>query len=332
MIHSNITCLAALAIVQQRSVDNPIVISAEGYESDLFSIISEQVIFFPPEIHILLKTPTYGDNNILKLKSLLLKFDSFLNHKLEGELFDLYIPHSRNFLYQIFLTHRLCKSVYYIDEGLLSYTQNFHKQNLRKEMSFVKRFIRLNLFNRTNVLNRVKKDFSCIFRFVVAGSCEEVKLDWPKLNQYSQLNLNNSSLLILDNPVQGGLCSENDYFQYLEHIAKKFKNQKVFIKNHPRDKNLDIIREIFLNYNVEIEIINNNLFIELILLNSCNVRIYGGWSSILFYASTMNISVTSFISDFIKIVPSVSEWIENSLPEAFFKSKIIFNSTFDTTD
>jgi hypothetical protein len=326
IVHSNITLISAIAVVQQCKVQNPIFIVAEGYQSPFLAKIEFETIQLPSYFTFLLNCPSYGSNNILKLFFLIKKFDSFVASITQNGPFSLFLPHSKNFFYQVFLTHKKCIEINYIDEGMLSYTDNFHKEKLKTKISFIKKILSLNYFNRTNVFNEVKKSYSHIYRLVkvTTPNSKVESIKWPEINYKEIVVFSNSIILILDNPVYGNTCSKDEYFDYIKLLAQKFTSKKIYIKSHPREKDIESILMIFTEAGVNFEIIKNEVILEISLLNSSNVEIYGGWSSLLFYASSMHHNVFSFLGSMKKMLPSAMSWIEISIPDSFYQSKIKF--------
>jgi hypothetical protein len=326
LVHSNITLISSLAVIQQCKVHNPIFIIAEGYQSPLLPKIEFETIKLPSNFTFLLNCPSYGTNNILKLFFLIMKFDSFVASITQNSPFSLFLPHSKNFFYQVFLTHKKCIELNYVDEGLLSYTNNFHKEKLKTKISFIKKTLTLNYFNRTNVFNEVKKSYSNIYRFVkVTNLYQNVEvIKWPDIYFKEIVDFSNSIILILDNPVHVNACTKDEYFVYIKLLAQRFTSKKIYIKSHPREKDIENILMIFTEAGVKFEIIKNEVILEISLVNSSNVHIYGGWSSLLFYASSMHHNVFSFLGSMKKMLPSATSWIEISIPDTFYQSKIKF--------
>lgn len=326
VVHSNITLLATYAVIQQYEVKKPQILVTENYQSELLSKF-DRVQTLPNEYNILLKTPTYGNRNILSLSILIKKLDSFISEIAQKSIFDLYIPHSKNFFYQVLLTSKKCRQLNYIDEGLLSYTDNFHKDTLSIKMSKFDRLVKFNLFNRTNILNSIKKDFTSIYRFVnIKENSSKVRiLNWPMIDVLQQLDLTNSNVFILDNPVDGNVCSRTDYYTYLTKILPAFSCKKVYIKNHPRETDVEGVLKIFQNYNIDYSLIDDSMILEIALLNSKKLSVYGCWSSLLFYASSMGHGVFSFINIAKSSSNATKKWIDNSIPDVFYNSKIYFN-------
>ena len=217
IVHSNITLISSIAVIQQNKVQNPLFILAEGYQSPALTKIEFESIQLPSNFTFLLNCPSYGSNNILKLFFLIKKFDSFVSSITQNSPFSLFLPHSKNFFYQVFLTHKKCIELNYIDEGLLSYTGNFHKEKLKTKISIIKKTLTLNYFNRTNVFNKVKKSYSHIYRFVkVTNLKQNVELiKWPDVDFKEIVDFSNSIILILDNPVYGNACSKDEYFDHV---------------------------------------------------------------------------------------------------------------------
>jgi hypothetical protein len=323
-IHSNITLLSSIAVIQYEKITCPILIIVEEYNSPLFNTIDYKRIQLPAQFTYLLKSPSYGTNNILKLFYMITQLDSFFKTITKNSEFSLFIPHSKTLFYQLLITNKKCTNLHYIDEGLLSYTNKFHKDHIAVEVSVLKKYIKLNYFNRINIFRKIKKNYTTVYQFVdqMEKNNKAKIIPWPSLLKDETINLDNAIVLVLDNPVYGDVCSRSDYNKYLEKVITHLGSGKVYIKNHPREKNIDEIVSILNCAGICYEILDDSVILETLLLNSTNVQIYGGWSSILFYATAMNHQVYSFIKTIAATSPSSAEWFDKCLPSVFCNPKM----------
>jgi hypothetical protein len=325
-IHSHITLLSALAVIQHHKIVNPVLIITTNYKIPARINFNFEFHYLPEKISYLHTVPSYGNANILKLGLTILKLDSWIKKITNNLYFKLFIPHSKIFLYQVLLTHKKCLELNYIDEGLLSYTDKYHKESMGVEINIFKRLFMFNYFNRCNIHNKKKIVYNQAFRFVnTQPSQNGIKnIPWPTIRSSEIVDFSNTTILVLDNPVYGDVCKKEEYLSYLKFIANRFTAKHIFIKHHPRERDIEQITQIFNDAGVLFQIIKDDTILELSMLNSTNIQFYGGWSSLLFYASSRNHKVTSFLTRFKDIVPSAHIWLRDSLPDAFLKAKITF--------
>jgi hypothetical protein len=286
--------------------------------------LSYQTYRIPSEFSYLLNVPTGGINNCLRLKKSIIELDKYINKLTNGKYFDLNIPHSKNFLYQVLLTNLKCNNLYYIDEGLLSYTDNFHKQKFTGKINWLTFLLKLLYRERTNVYRSIHKNYTALYLFVKVKNQipQKQQISWPSMDINQSTNLTNQKVMILDNPVNGGVCKEEDYINYFKQISFRFGGEMLYLKTHPRDSKIKLILQILESYEIKYSIIDKTEVLELALLNSKNVTVIGGWSSILLYSSSMGHEVISFIPTIIKNSVEAKNWIKHNIPDVFYNSEI----------
>lgn len=325
IVHSHITFLSALAVIQQLSKENNLVILTEGYKNELLFKENIRFVKLPESFDFLLRTPSYGSDKFIKLNLLIVKSDLWLFKITKGLKYNLFLPHTKNFFYQVFVTQKRCYSFSYLDEGLLSYTESFHKDTKGMRLSGIKKYLTLNYLGRVNIFNRNPNSFEKVFRFVNTGrfvSKNEKLINWPILNSAEFSDYSGKIVLILDNPINGNVLGWEEYRKYLIYLGSFFQDKIIFIKHHPRENNKDEINKIFDSLNLKYLVIKNDEILEFCLALSKSVKIYGGWSSLLFYGNSMGHDVTSFLKTIKQICPSSKEWIDKAIPEVFYKTNI----------
>ncbi len=120
-IHSNITYLAALSIIEMKEIDNPVLIFGRNYKCKYIENQFKK-IYLDVEVDSLNNVPSSGERFLIFKKwRALKKFNAIIDQNTQGS-FTCYLPHAKIFLMQLFVMHKKCIEYNILDEGMLCYT------------------------------------------------------------------------------------------------------------------------------------------------------------------------------------------------------------------
>ena len=328
-IHSNITYLAALAIIKEKKLTEPVLLFGRNYTNSLI-VNDYQKVYLNKEIDSLNFVPSSGTPWLAFKYYISLKQTKLLINKYGSKEFECYLPHVKNFLMQFFVMHSKCMRYNIMDEGLLSYTNPvlYIKQtDKRFTENFKGKIIRLlkyvNHVNSSSVYSRIKARLGKIYLFYNDSTRDwkEVNvqiMEWPALS-IDIPDYSNKNIYILDNLENDSFLDIRNYSPILMSIFNHFKNKELHIKFHPANKNYDIILNLLKKTGVKYNIIDSNTPIELVILNSENVKIFGLFSSLLFYAAIMGHDSYSFAKYSEPYDVRISPMMAKLMPPVFFE-------------
>lgn len=324
-VHSNITLLSCLAVIQKKNLNNIVILFGRGFTNGIIKL-DYKVIYLPKKITELEAIPTSGAFKPLWIYRKLLSLDRLID-SFESESFSCYLPNTNNFLMQAIISNSKCVEYNIIDEGLLNYTnpKQFIKptNQLFAKQSILKKGLRyFSHFNRSNFINPVNSTFNSIYLFNKSDfdnlNYKIIKIEYPSLGLKLK-RMDDLHVFVFDNSVNDNVIEYNLYYELLADIFKNIKVNKLYVKFHPAESNHNPIISILNNSKINYEILPVDLPLELVFAESKNMSIYGIWSSLLFYASVTNQKVFSYINLASKISPKAKRWSDIYMPKSFFK-------------
>ncbi len=331
-IHSNITYLSSLAIIEAKNIQNPKLIFGRNFKSSFF-VNSYEKVYLSEKVDFLSKIPTYGKFLLFfSYFSSIQLFNKILKTVTKNNSFTCYIPHTKNFLMQLLINHKNCIAYNILDEGLLSYTTNqsfikktnpYYTEN--KIGIFIKYLKFLNHFNKSDYYNYSKKSYNFLYLFFIQNTVTK-KVKLLKLPKFETTNhnlniLNDKTIFILDDYDSNNFIPKTVYLKALVEVFTKFKLTKAFIKTHPATKDKNEVLALLKSKNIVATLIDDTIPIEVLLVCGKNISIYGFFSSLLFYASIFNQKSYSLLG-YLKKHHTVKD--ENLLPTIFYdKVKIL---------
>ena len=331
-IHSNITYLSSLAIIEAENIQNPILIFGRNFRSSFF-VNSYEKVYLSEKIDFLSKIPTSRKFLLFFRHYFSIQgFNTILQTITKKNSFTCYIPHTKNFLMQLCINHKNCIAYNILDEGLLSYTEN--ESFIKKTNSyyvenkfgiFIKYLKYFNHFNRSDYYNYNNKAYNYLYLFFQQkAAIDKVKLlKLPKFKTANHnLNMaNDKTIFILDDYDSNNFISKTDYLKALVEVFTKFNISEAFIKTHPATKDKTEVFALLKSKNISVTLISDEIPIEAFLVYGKNISVYGFFSSLLFYASIFNQKSYSLLG-YLKKQYTIKN--ENLLPTIFYdKVKII---------
>lgn len=319
-IHSPITLLAAIGTINRKGIEKGIFVLSTDFQPNK-TFIPGKVQIFRMNNQYLEKSSSEGSWSILKNLSELLKFRYFVK-SLGEKHFEVYLPHTKNFLMQCWINHPNCKKYHIIEEGLLSYNHpdQFIKKSSQSKtpLNKLKNWLLIpKHLNQSVAYRRKNIELGTIFLFYSSP----YEMVYPKFETIQfpnfadvELDYSNHTIFILDNAVEAELLSQNEYEEWLQKQIEHYHFNSIYIKFHPRQKNQNQILQVFARNKINIQILHPEVYLELVFRKSKNLKVYGLWSSLLYYARKEGHQVFSGISDlnstnetlpvFLKLLPN----------------------------
>lgn len=325
-VHSGITWLMAIGIVQKHSFRNQDVLILVGRGFTL-SCPFEHTVLNEAEQH-LASIPSYGSREVLRQLTTLKTLDKKLQQRVGKGDFVLYLPTERNYLMQYLQTHAQCAGRNFIEEGLLTYHGSFLKHgspwSLRSRLQYGLRFP-FHL-NRTLVGKNYHRfspdDFtvyvgtdtaqSMLSKFTVS------KIDLPSLTGSFHHPLPEMKILFVFDPVvEKKICDSETFFRCLEDFVRVNLNpsEEVALKFHPQQVSFAMYLDVFTSLQISYRILPQDVIPEVLLMSSSGLRVLGLSSSVLFYAREWGHDVRSFSPALTLQSTSYANWVKASIPD-----------------
>jgi len=330
-IHSNITLLAAIAAVKHLGVTQVTFLYGRGFKSD-FIKIPFQEIHLSSEINKLATIPSSGSFLLLiRYYKTLMGIDKLLRSVGKGN-FSIYLPHTKNYLMQFFITNRGCKSFNILEEGLLIFmgikqiikqTNPYYK---RTYLGIIKKTLKyLNHTGRTYYYKNTTVFLDKIYLFfdpknlIDIDKTKIVLLKWPILD-LTLPDYSNNSLFVFDNTVGEKITTLTNNLKILDAIFNTMKGEKLLIKFHPAQQDEKEIIQILEKHLIRYEILDKSIPLELVFLQSKNLKVCGLLSSLLFYAKAAGHQSFSFVRYAENEDQNFAIWAHKYMPQVFFET------------
>ncbi len=319
--------MSCLAVIEKNGLEDIIILFGRGYSNSYINLASFNVIHLPKLITDLDKIPTTGINKPIWINKRLSAIDTLLSESIK-ESCCCYLPHTNNYLMQAIITHSKCTEYNIIDEGLLNYShpQFFIKKTnpLYTQQFILKRALRyFSHFNRSIVFTSINAKLNTIYLFNRSdfenSNYKITKINFPLLN-LDLKSMSNQHVFVFDNSIQDQVIEEDAFFKLLNEIFSTLKVDKLYVKYHPAQSNIDQINSLLLKLNVRFEILPIDKPLELVFIQSENMKIYGIWSSLLFYASVSGHTVYSYCDTAGRLSDKAKKWTEGHIPDSFYRS------------
>ncbi len=320
IVHSNITYLAALgAICKENLASEDVVILGDNYHA------ASPIVCHPIEINLPLKTALKHPTQTLRPVRYV---DAVIERLTGGEPYVLYVQMLFN-IQRIALTNPKCKGLNFIEEGLSVYRKSvpmwYITANARASEKLPYR-------NKT-IKDRLRNLYSCFkgyssrmmaLPFLYTGyfNVEGVKfygfshdsfvgVDSVEVISFSdivsrfeikcQINLTDKNIWIGNNAVRIGVQTLEQYLAGIDSgVIKNLESgtKMVAIKFHPTEQqdSRDGTVKLFEDAGIETQIIDDAVVLELELLNSTGVTLWGVDSTLLYYAARQGLKCNSIIN------------------------------------
>lgn len=324
VIHSNLSYLASLGVICKENIPmNDVIIIGNDYQNN----------WGPIEIHsIKFKRLKDFFKHPIKTIAPVYSIDKFIKKICKNENYIAYVD-AVTPLQQIIITNSKCINYHYVEEGLSVYRERIYFQSLVDNFPSKRPY-------RNNTLKYILSDiflvikgfsfkmqalpyiynacFNCIDKkcygfnkdsFYQTKNLELISLKqisesflWPK-----KYNLDNSHIWLGSPITNFHNIPLNSYIYGIEQTCLNYLLQnnidKINIKFHPKEteESKQHTINLFINKNIEVEILSDDLFIEIELLSTNNATLWSVDTSIFLYASEMGhkcYSITNHIKDY----------------------------------
>ena len=330
-VHSSITWLIALQVIKEEVLN----------EEDCAMVYYRNLKIDPKGKERIAKLPfsVFYPHDELSLKALFWnnwkntkKLDNFASELTNGQPFRLYLPHSDMNYAALLLSHSLCESFAYIEEGLLSYVQksemgiiNVKKKIWLRELWYYLAFKGRNQSVKPSFFEehpKYAKSYGLSdLAFPFLKNTQVLSLPFEHKEKYEGI----SNLLLIGGEIEGTLINaktaEIAYNRMLAFMVEQGVKD-VWVKFHPRNtpKSIDLYNNILTKYSINLHYLDATDVPEHILFSS-NATLYTTLSSAAYYAYLCKCPVYSCAKIMGKHSPEFHR-VMNKLP-SFFRN--IFN-------
>lgn len=245
------------------------------------------------------------------------KIDALLSIKTN---FKLYTPQLYNSFFQIIATHKHCKKINIIEEGMSSYLRKGTPQSPS---------YKLLLFNKLIYRNRLlsPRSFFGVERFQKEEEAMYYILSKQSFNWLSNRKIvhiegvekiipDGAVIFIPDGLVEFNKTTKEDYFRIIKCFIRDNKhNKKVFTKFHPQ-QSLEI-KEMIINEfgkHFQLIIIEPDVIMEkqFLVKRQEKLQLFGCFSSLLFYGQMAGQDTFSYINE-LKMDKTKSLYLKNQI-------------------
>lgn len=333
-IHSHITFLVATSVVKQLGLKKTDICFLTGRNYQPYPTYEnyylESLTIEQNEID---KVPSYGSNLLMIKKGKTLRsIDQLLIKVTCGKPFIAYLPSTRNFLMQFISTHHNCEEIRLIEEGTMTYKPDIVKAanpayktfwgKIRRSLKAADHGFRSNYYQSSSPVKPIELyGFSHVLETALKGSCINVtlvKLNTEYIGSRDWGHQPDDSLFLMDGLIENKIATvqqvQRSFSKFLQNMDKR---NRIHIKFHPIQKSEDVILEVFQKYQFPVSVIDNSTPLEILLLESKRMKVYGCYSSLLFYGALFGHEVRSIYPFIEEGNPIARTWRENAMPPIF---------------
>jgi len=305
-VHSCINYVASLSVIKQFNVNKQecIILSRRRLKVDYQVNVKFRYI---PDVFEDDRFETYGladkQLSFIARKRLVHEMDKVIDSFVQGGEFTAYVPYTQTDVIQLIITHRCCKAIAILEEGMLSYSSGAERYlvhltsaNHNSLWRTIKRWFRYPIH-----LNRllVHRSYQAIAPIPVLTFNPEFVQPHPSIDiqkiykiyapntSYNE-KWDNTSFFFFSPEVEDNLTDWDSYRQALQVFLQyysKINTSALWVKFHPRQKLMAEILAVLNASKVRYNIFPSDKCVEFVLYSSSNIISYGFISSLLLYTS-----------------------------------------------
>lgn len=225
--------------------------------------------------------------------------DKFINEKV-GEVFTFYIPHLCAYIYQVFLTHKLCADIKFIQEGIIDCCTggSVSSMSLRSRLKQLylsttyrgwRRFWKAAGWDDYKYgVKHASESFSITDSLFSKADCKHTIVEWPKMTLPISLE-NDGVYFVFESLVEQRNIEKEVFLEASGKLIMKFGGIHNYVKFHPaqKDENKGYIKSLFSKNGFHMEQLPDNVPFEMILANQPHMKVCGFTTSLVFFAALM---------------------------------------------
>ncbi|WP_185231151.1 polysialyltransferase family glycosyltransferase [Teredinibacter franksiae] len=305
-IHSQINVLISMLIVEvkQLNVEDVLFVCFRGVEAPssikFTCILSNQIYLHPfNSPRNLYKLKFFENRKYIKV------VDDVVDKFIGGEDFIYYAPHCRNPIYSVFISHEKCRQVHYIEDGGDAYLSE--KALLKKFpnrihwshycVKYIFRVFPSSMVERLPTYASMYSDIGirksiCYgldkisFRTSLSPNRKILRVP-ERFGKLVSYKVRAKNVFVFDALVEQNVVSIEMYAEFLDwFLSGRYKEKEIAIKFHPFQSNefKRLVMERFGKFGLTVEILPQSVNMELLILFSKDLVVYGVGSSLLMYA------------------------------------------------
>lgn len=238
----------------------------------------------------LIKTP----GNRRRVRSEIRSFDRMVDAWLEGDCFELFVPHLWDPFFKLLHTHRKCKRVSMVQEGAFTverYFQNhlpLFKKIRHRAASFLRwgtdRLYGAGWYMDGELVRQKSIDAYAIYpEFFRYLECTLHIVRWPVVEMQLR-DLSDGPVFVFDGFVKHEYCSREYYLDACRRMAGRFAGRKNYLKFHPAQSLEE--REAICRFfeGLDYQVLDDAVPLELYIYGGNHLRMTGMGSSLLYFA------------------------------------------------
>lgn len=305
-IHSNTCYISAFGVIHDESIPNEDIIFILCRNLPVLQTgikyfrIEDELYYFP-----FLRNNQLHKFEFLHSKNKIREIDSIIEKEI-GQDFIYYVHNSRNYLYRVVITHKSCKEVRFIEDGLDMYLdkKGFDRKYpvkvwLRhRVINFVlghflgvyRRLYQPNqpFSNRNTETPKIYGLTDLSFQKFIDPGFEYKRLDAKNLQRIQDYKLKEgTNLFVLTALVEQHVAKPHEVEALLKWYIEKFNIEEIKLNFHPHqsENTRKHIVSVFENKSVKVEVIPDEIIMEVLFINNKGLNIFGTGTSLLIYAA-----------------------------------------------
>lgn len=334
-IHSHITFLVATSVIKEFALSKADICLVAGRNYQPYPTYENYcLVSLTVEQNEIAQVPTYGSNFLMIKKGKTLRsLDQLLNKITDGESFIVYLPSTRNFLMQFISTHKNCEETRLIEEGTMTYKSDIAKAanpvyrnlsgKIKRSLKAINHGFRSNYYQSSTPVKSIELyGFSHALETALQGS--HIKVTLVKLNTDYRGKRDwgiqpGDSLFFMDGLLERKIANAEQIQQSLSLFLENMdKRNRIHVKFHPIQVSGNVILEVFRRYQFPVSVLDNNTPLEILLLESDPMKVYGYYSSLLVYAALFGHEAISIYPSIEEGNPIARSWRETAMPPIFY--------------
>lgn len=293
IVHSNTAYLSALGTINLKQLNHKDIIIVTGRNQKCYMLDNDITLFDLSHIYDFKLRQNSRARIIFQLQQLRTFIDENIN-----DTFVTYTPHLNYYFFQTFATHPNCKSIKFIQEGIIDFCKPENiKEKVNLRLLYINKYLlictwawcsdRWNTYKKLKG-NKVDETFALSKNLFKSMPCIHSIIKWPHMN-IEQRFPNDATFFVFESAVEQNTIELDIYIRACYKLIKKHASNMNYVKFHPYQSSIikEKILNIFNEYNLAVSILPGDIPFELLLCRENKLKVCGFTTSLIFYASLL---------------------------------------------
>lgn len=293
IVHSNTAYLTALGVINLRQISHKDIIIVTGRNQKCYLLDEDISLFDLSHIYDF----KLKQNSRTCIISQLHQLRDFIDKNV-NDTFVTYTPHLNYYFFQTFATHPNCKSIKFIQEGIVDFCKPENvKEKVSLRLLYINKYILIGTWawcsDRWNTYRKLKgirvdETFALSDHLFKYMSCVHSIIKWPHMNIEEKFP-DNATFFVFESAVEQNTIELDIYIHACYKLINRHASKTNFVKYHPYQSNIvkERIIDIFNKCNLTVSILSGDVPFELLLCSKNKLKVCGFTTSLIFYASLL---------------------------------------------